>query len=308
MSKIKEMDMKKPWVFCGLIILMFGLVGLSWGQTEFGPYRAANPMTTSGDIIYGGTIGTETRLAGNTTATKKFLTQTGTGSASAAPSWGTLAAGDIPDISGTYILLSQKDAASGVPSLTAGSLVTQNPANATATPTASKIPIADGSGKLDGWLTNPLIINITGNVSGSSGSCTGNAATVTNGVYLTTAQTLTNKHITPRVVTLPSDDATIDSSSTPPFNTDNADQFIVTAMAQATDFGAPGGTPTDGQKFLLRVKDNGTARALTWNAVFRAGTDIALPNTTVLSKTMYFSFIYNLADTKWDFVGTVGGL
>jgi hypothetical protein len=62
-----------------------------------------NPMTTLGDIIYGGSAGAGTRLAGNTTATKKFLTQTGTGSVSAAPSWGTLVSGDIPDLSATYI-------------------------------------------------------------------------------------------------------------------------------------------------------------------------------------------------------------
>lgn len=46
-----------------------------------------------------------------------------------------------------------KAAASGLASLDAGSLVVQNPANATATPTASKIPIADGSGLLDGWVS-----------------------------------------------------------------------------------------------------------------------------------------------------------
>ena len=52
----------------------------------------------------------------------------------------------------TYILATEKAAASGVASLSAASLVVQNPANATATPTASKIPIADGSGKLAaGW-------------------------------------------------------------------------------------------------------------------------------------------------------------
>ena len=34
--------------------------------------------------------------------------------------------------------------------------VVENPANATATPTASKIPIADGSGKVDGWITTPI--------------------------------------------------------------------------------------------------------------------------------------------------------
>jgi hypothetical protein len=47
----------------------------------------ANPMTTLGDIIYGGASGAPTRLAGNTVAQRKFLTQTGTGSASAAPEW-----------------------------------------------------------------------------------------------------------------------------------------------------------------------------------------------------------------------------
>ena len=46
-----------------------------------------------------------------------------------------------------------KGAASGYASLNSSSLVIENPANATATPTASKIPVADGSGKLDGWVT-----------------------------------------------------------------------------------------------------------------------------------------------------------
>jgi len=47
--------------------------------------KVTNPMTTLGDIIYGGTSGTATRLPGNTAATQKFLTQTGTGTGSAAP-------------------------------------------------------------------------------------------------------------------------------------------------------------------------------------------------------------------------------
>ena len=44
-----------------------------------------NPMTTIGDIIYGGASGTPTRLTGNTTTTPQFFTSTGTGSASQAP-------------------------------------------------------------------------------------------------------------------------------------------------------------------------------------------------------------------------------
>ena len=63
---------------------------------------SANPLTTLGDVIYGGLAGVQTRLAGNTTTTRKFLRQTGTGSASAAPAWDTLEAADIPDLSATY--------------------------------------------------------------------------------------------------------------------------------------------------------------------------------------------------------------
>lgn len=48
--------------------------------------------------------------------------------------------------------ISSKASASGLASLDGSSLVVQNPANATATPTASKIPIANASGKLAaGW-------------------------------------------------------------------------------------------------------------------------------------------------------------
>jgi hypothetical protein len=52
--------------------------------------KLTNPMSALGDIIYGASSGTATRLAGNTTTNKYFLSQTGTGSASAVPSWSTL--------------------------------------------------------------------------------------------------------------------------------------------------------------------------------------------------------------------------
>jgi len=54
-----------------------------------------DPLTTLGDTIYSdGTNGV--RLAGNITTTRKFLRQTGTGAASAAPTWDTLLDGDLP--------------------------------------------------------------------------------------------------------------------------------------------------------------------------------------------------------------------
>jgi hypothetical protein len=62
-------------------------------------------LTTStlGDIIYSSATNTLSKLAGHTAATKRFLTQTGTGTVSAAPAWAAIAAGDIPDISATYL-------------------------------------------------------------------------------------------------------------------------------------------------------------------------------------------------------------
>jgi hypothetical protein len=56
---------------------------------------ATNPMTTLGDLTYGGASGAATSLAGNTTVTKKFLTQTGDAVNSAAPAWGTISSGDV---------------------------------------------------------------------------------------------------------------------------------------------------------------------------------------------------------------------
>ncbi len=49
-----------------------------------------------GDLIYSSAANTLSALAGNITATKKFLCQTGTGAVSAAPSWCTIIAGDLP--------------------------------------------------------------------------------------------------------------------------------------------------------------------------------------------------------------------
>jgi len=66
--------------------------------------------------------------------------------------------------------ISSKAVASGLASLNSSTLVVQNPANATATPTAGKIPIADGSGKLDGWVTASGAVwgNITGTITNQS--------------------------------------------------------------------------------------------------------------------------------------------
>jgi hypothetical protein len=93
------------------------------------------------------------------------------------------------------------------------------------------------------------------------------------------------------------------SSATPTPNADADGQFNLTALAANATFGAPTGTPTGGQKLMIRIKDNGTARTLAYNAIYRA-IGITLPTTTVISKTLYIACIYNAADTKWDAIAT----
>ena len=109
-----------------------------------------------------------------------------------------------------------------------------------------------------------------------------------------TAQTLTNKRVTPRV-------GTVASGATITPTADLSDVYTVTALAAAATIAAPSGTPTNGQRLLLRIKDNGTARALTWNAIYRV-IGVTLPTTTVANKTIYVGCIYNSADSVWDVV------
>ena len=96
------------------------------------------------------------------------------------------------------------------------------------------------------------------------------------------------------------------SSATPTINTDNTDIHTITALATAiTSFTTNlSGTPVNGQKLIIRIKDNGTARAITWGASF-ASRGATLPTTTVLGKYQYNGFIWNSTTSTWDCVATI---
>lgn len=135
---------------------------------------------------------------------------------------------------------------------------------------------------------------VVGNGTSAMTTVTAPSGTV---VGTTDTQTLTNKRVTPRVVSVASG-ATITPTS------DTADQYNVTALATNPTFAAPNGTPTDGQKLSLRIKDNGTARTLTWTTTSGGYRVIGttLPVTTAISKTVYIGCVWNAADTFWDVV------
>jgi hypothetical protein len=90
------------------------------------------------------------------------------------------------------------------------------------------------------------------------------------------------------------------SSATPTADVGNRrNKYNLTALATDPTFASPSGTSQDGDTLVIRIKDNGTARALSWNSVFRA-CGVSLPTTTTISKTMYVGFVYNSTDSKWD--------
>jgi len=87
--------------------------------------KMTNPMTTVGDIIYGGTSGTPTRLAGSA----GFLKSTG----AAAPSWTTLSASDIPGLDANKItsgILPVVRGGTGAGTFSSGYLIKGNGTNA----------------------------------------------------------------------------------------------------------------------------------------------------------------------------------
>lgn len=122
----------------------------------------------------------------------------------------------------------------------------------------------------------------------------------------TGTQTLTNKTLTapvidsatgtwisrvnPRVV-LTTDDATA------VIDVDITDEYVLTAVANATTFTVTG-TPVDGQKLIVRFKDAGVAKALTWTGFTSRGA--TLPTTTVAGKWHRVGLMYNLTATTFD--------
>lgn len=116
----------------------------------------------------------------------------------------------------------------------------------------------------------------------------------------TKTQTLTNKRITPRILSATS--YTTDTGTS--LNCDNLDRFIVTAQAGNLKFNNPTGTPTDGQTLWLMVTGT-AARALTWDTQFEASAAVVLPTTTVTTARLDIGFVFRSDTSKWHCVAAV---
>lgn len=155
---------------------------------------------------------------------------------------------------------------------------------------AAKAPLASPT-----FTGNPLAPTPSANDNDTSIATTAYVQTELTD-YASDTVTLTNKRITKRV-------STTASTATLTVASDDYDAAKITAQAAALAIAAPTGTPTAMQGLIIRVKDNGTARAITWttgsSGAFRA-IGVTLPTTTVISKTLYVGCVWNSDDSRWD--------
>ena len=158
--------------------------------------------------------------------------------------------------------------------------------------------------------TVPAFLSVSGSPVTTSGTLaitlSGTALPVANGgtgattlagasiATYTGTETLTNKRIDPRVTSTASA-----STLTPDISA--SDVYAYTALAAGLTINAPTGTPLDGDKLIFRLLDNGTSRALTWNATYTV-IGVTLPTATTISKTTYVGCIYNANNTRWDVI------
>jgi hypothetical protein len=148
------------------------------------------------------------------------------------------------------------------------------------------------------WVTPVSMVYPTGTGIAvvTSGTSWGTTLTAPSGAIVgtTDTQTLSNKRFDPRDVT-----AATATTLTPDVSV--GDIYCYTALASALTINAPTGTPTNGDKLMFRLLDNGTGRALTWDNTYTV-IGVTLPTTTTANKTTYVGCIYNANNTRWDVI------
>ena len=154
-------------------------------------------------------------------------------------------------------------------------------------------PVVNGG--VLGTPSSGTVTNLTGTASININGTVG-ATTATTGAFttLTASTNINSTRINPRTST-----ATSTATLTPDISA--VDQYDLTAQAAALAVAAPIGTPVNGNKLILRILDDGTSRAITWDGTYTViGT--TLPTATIINKMVYVGCIYNSTNTRWDVV------
>jgi hypothetical protein len=254
------------------------------------------PLTTFGDLLYENSFPAPGRIAGNTSTTRNFLTQTGTGSESAAPAWGTIATGDVPvlnqNTTGTAGGLS---ATLGIGSGGSGQTTAQAALNAFAAAVTSGYYLrGNGTNVVLSAIQVADVPALNQSTTGTAANITGTAAILNGGTGQTTAAaaltalggaalagaTMTG-YLAPAVVTLT-------DASTVAVNAALGNDFrllMTSGVGSARTLANPAGL-TDGQDLTIALtQDSSGSQTVTWGTAYDFGTAGAPTLSTVASKT-----------------------
>lgn len=99
---------------------------------------------------------------------------------------------------------------------------------------------------------------------------------------------------------------TATSTSSLIVNSNTTTHYTISALSGPMTIGAPTGIPESGQRLTFIIRDNGTVRALTWNAAF-VPVRLTLPTSTIANEWLVVQCEWNASAAAWLVVETQGG-
>ena len=274
-----------------------GTLGVANGGTG----RAT--ATTAYGLIAAGTTATGVQQTIAPGTAGQFLKSAG---ASALASFASIVATDISDSTATgRSVLTATDAAAARSAIGAGTgngdvtlAGAQSLTNKTISGSTNTISVADANFTIQDDVDPTKTVKFSVASIPTATALNLNTPNVTGGSHTLVSRNSTdimiNKRIQPRTLS-------ITSSATPSIDTDDYDFISITALATNITSMTTNliGAPEDGEKIMIRIKDNGTPRSITWGASFQAS-GVATPLTsTSANKVHHLLFVYSTAASKW---------
>jgi hypothetical protein len=150
-------------------------------------------------------------------------------------------------------------------------------------------------GSTPSWQTVNVGTDVGGTLGTTNGGTGASSLAGANIPTFSSADTFTNKRITPRFL------ASTANAATYALATDSYDIVVITAQSTTITSITTTGTPTNGQKLWLSITGT-TSVGFTLSTTYFEASTVALPTTTSGTNRLDIGFVYNTATSKWRIV------